>query len=275
MAQAVRDRIDDPRLRAIVQYSLLAPGKRIRPLLALATMTELGKEISDEHLKAICALELIHTYSLVHDDLPAMDDDDFRRGKLTSHKQFGEAQAVLTGDGLLTTAFNWISMARLDSKDIVEIIQVLTNAVGFNGMIEGQFMDIINTGKSITTAEVVHLQYKKTAELIIAAVRMGSILGEATPKQKEALMNFADKFGRSYQIYDDLIDVLKEKKEAGKTTHKDQIAGKNTYVSAFGFEQAQDDLKNLITEMTEDLEIFDNDILSGFTTVFKKVLIND
>lgn len=275
LQKGIVNRIENPRLRAITSYSLLAPGKRIRPLLALATMKELGKNIEDEHLKVISALELVHTYSLIHDDLPAMDNDDYRRGKLTSHKTFGEAQAILAGDGLLTMAFNWISVAKLAPTELIQVIQVLTDAVGFNGMIEGQFMDITGTGESLNTEEVKYLQYKKTAELIVAAVKIGCILGGASDQQKTALVNFAEKYGRAFQIYDDLIDVLKEKEEAGKDTRKDQIAGKNTYISAYGIDQAKIDLKALIFAMEQDLDIFESDILIGFTTVFKKVLDDD
>lgn len=273
--KALAARVQNPELREILSYSVLAGGKRIRPLLFLATLHELGQEITDEHIKVAGGIELIHTYSLVHDDLPAMDNDDYRRGQLTSHKKFGEAQAILSGDALLTLGINWIAMAKLDASAIQQVIQIMTETSGVNGMIEGQYLDIVSTHQELSLAEIKVMEEKKTAELIIGAVKSACVLGQATDAQTENLVSFAEKFGQAFQIYDDLVDSLETSAEAGKETSKDEERGKNNYANTQGIASAQSDLTELIELMKQDLAAFDAGVLPEFANVFKKVLVND
>lgn len=275
LKQALVARVTDENLRTVLTYSVLAPGKRLRPLLFLATLVELGCEITNEHVKVAGGIEIIHTYSLIHDDLPAMDNDDYRRGQLTSHKKFGEANAILAGDALLTMGINWLLVADLNSAEVVQSARVLTDAIGPNGMVGGQFIDIRSTNSDVDEETIEQLEYKKTAELIIAAVKMGTIFGQADEQQAQQLVKFATDFGQAFQIYDDLVDVTETATEAGKATEKDAAAGKNNYVTRFGIAGARKDLNQLVEKMRQDLSDFDGGVLLGFTNIFKKVLEND
>lgn len=268
-------RVENEEFREVMQYSALAPGKRLRPLLFLATLRELSQEILPEHIKVAGGIEVIHTYSLIHDDLPAMDNDDYRRGQLTSHKKFDEASAILAGDALLTVGINWILQAKLEPELVVQAARIFTQAIGPNGMVGGQYLDVHSTNAVVSEDVIQRLEYKKTAELIIAAVKMGAIFGHASEQATEQLVSFASNFGQAFQIYDDLIDVTETAQEAGKETQKDASAGKNNYVTRLGIAGAQAKLAELIEQMKVNLASFDDDILFGFTAIFMKVLEND
>ncbi len=188
-----------------MRYSVLGEGKRIRPILALAACEAVGGKASDA-LHAACALEMIHAYSLVHDDLPAMDDDDFRRGKLSCHKKFGEAVGILTGDALLTYAFELLTRANHGSGIHLRVIQEVARAIGTRGMIGGQAADIRAGAGTATARQLESINARKTGALIGCSVRVGGLLGRATPAQYRALSVYGDRIGLMFQLVDDLLD---------------------------------------------------------------------
>jgi geranylgeranyl diphosphate synthase type II len=214
-----------------MRYSLMAGGKRIRPILTLEFCRVCG---GDWH-KAVAfagAMEMVHTYSLIHDDLPAMDNDDYRRGRLTNHKVFGEGMAVLAGDGLLTAAFDTAAHADAPAQMIVRILGVMAESAGEKGMVGGQALDI--SGDEVTLAEddVYTIHRLKTGALISAACRIGAIAGGATQEQLQAAGTYAEALGIAFQIRDDMLDVLGDAEKMGKHTHMDE--NKNTFVSLYG-----------------------------------------
>ena len=221
------------------RYSLLSGGKRIRPVLALATMDCLG---ADRVLALPCAaaLEMIHTYSLVHDDLPCMDDDDLRRGRPTCHKQFGEALAVLAGDALLNRAFEVI-LDDMTSGCLrkVEAARIIARAAGSSGMIAGQTLDLQAEGRIIAPDELVRLHSLKTGQLILAPVLAACALAEVTSETTVLFRTFAENLGLAFQIQDDILDVTATEDKLGKSTGKDQRDQKSTYVTLFGLDKAQ------------------------------------
>jgi geranylgeranyl diphosphate synthase type II len=222
-----------------MRYSLQAGGKRIRPLLLLATVEALG---GDPHaaLGAACAVELIHTQSLIHDDLPAMDDDDLRRGKPTNHKVFGEANAILAGDAMLALAFVTLSsdLARnFDAERCLAAVRELGEATVF-GMVSGQVVDIASEGQTVEPQTLEYIHRQKTGALIRASVRIGAILAGANADALQALDRYADALGLAFQIADDILDGTKTAVELGKTPGKDVSAGKATYVSLYGLTTA-------------------------------------
>jgi geranylgeranyl diphosphate synthase type II len=226
-----------------VRYSLFAGGKRIRPVLVLAAGEAVGGAREDL-MPLACAVEMIHTYSLVHDDLPAMDDDDLRRGKPTSHKVFGEAIAILAGDALLTRAFHLMaevpegwSEARVRRR--VRATAVLGEACGTTGLIGGQVMDLESEGKAIEAAPLERLHRAKTGALLSACVRGGAILGGAGDEDRERLSRYASAIGLAFQVVDDVLDATEDAAHLGKTAGKDQAAHKATYVSVHGLERAR------------------------------------
>ena len=225
-----------------MSYSLQGGGKRLRPILALAA-GEATRGDPEIILPAACALELIHTYSLIHDDLPAMDNDDFRRGKPTSHKVFGEATAILAGDALLTMAFQVLSSEglaeRVNPKALLQVICELALASGSAGMIGGQVMDVMSEGKSITPAALESIHTRKTGALIRASVRIGALLSEAPPAELRALTRFGEHLGLGFQIADDVLDVIGEEKALGKRTGGDARQKKATYPALLGLETAK------------------------------------
>ena len=219
------DDIDDQKISQIMSYSVMAGGKRLRPLLYLATLNTLGRKIDDAEIQIACGIELIHTYSLIHDDLPAMDNDDYRRGCLTSHKKWGEAEAILAGDALLPLGIEWIAKA----SNSAEMVTIITKAIGPNGMVGGQYLDIDSTNNASVANDskyIDKMEWLKTGCLILASVQMGTVRANATDIEKVKLSDFAKVFGRAYQIYDDLVDVVETSQEAGKATHKDKEEGK-------------------------------------------------
>ena len=226
-----------------VRYSLFAGGKRIRPLLVLAAGEAIGGA-RGELLPFACAVEMIHTYSLIHDDLPAMDNDDLRRGKPTSHKVFGEAIAILAGDALLTRAFHLLAELPAGAGDAVVRRRLAASAelglaCGTTGLIGGQVMDLESEGKAIDAASLERLHRAKTGALLKASVRGGAILGGASDEDLSRLTRYADAIGLAFQVVDDVLDATEDAARLGKTAGKDQAAHKATYVGVHGLERAR------------------------------------
>jgi geranylgeranyl diphosphate synthase type II len=230
-------------LHRAVRYSLFAGGKRIRPVLVLASGESVGGP-REELMPLACAVEMIHTYSLVHDDLPAMDDDDLRRGKPTSHKMFGEAIAILAGDALLTRAFHLMAEIpegwdepRLRRR--IRATAVLGEACGTTGLIGGQVMDLESEGRPVDAASLEGLHRAKTGALLSACVRGGAILGGAGEKDLARLSRYASAIGLAFQVVDDVLDATEDADHLGKTAGKDEAARKATYVSVHGLAKAR------------------------------------
>ena len=263
--------IDDQKISQIMSYSVMAGGKRLRPLLFLSTLNSLGKVITEKEVKIACGIELIHTYSLIHDDLPAMDNDDYRRGKLTSHKKWGEAEAILAGDALLPLGIQWIA----EGSQSAALVEIITKAIGPNGIVGGQYLDINSTNNDSVAedAEFINrMEWLKTGCLIQASVNMAAIYGEASQVEQVKLDDFAKMFGRAYQIYDDLVDVVETSEEAGKATHKDQEEGKNNTLTLLGIDKSRKELTDLIKQAKDDLNGLNSEVLAGFLDLYKKVL---
>ncbi len=226
-----------------VRYSLAAGGKRIRPVLVLAAGEAVGGA-REELLPLACAVEMIHTYSLIHDDLPAMDDDDLRRGKPTSHKVFGEAIAILAGDALLTRAFHLLGEVPESWDDArvrrrLRAIAILGEACGTTGLIGGQVMDLESEGRSIGPEALERLHRAKTGALLSACVRAGAVLAGADAEDSARLSRYASAIGLAFQVVDDLLDATETAEHLGKTPGKDRAARKSTYVSVHGLEPAR------------------------------------
>lgn len=237
-------------------YSLLAGGKRIRPVLLMATAEALGVK-GYNYLPVACGLEMIHTYSLIHDDLPCMDDDDYRRGRLTNHKVFGEAMAVLAGDGLLTLAFEvMLEQKNVDPRVLIETVREMAMCAGNFGMVGGQGLDLENEGKSISAEELRKMHAGKTGALFIAAVRGGAHLAGANEQELLALTKFADLLGLAFQITDDILDVEGTTEDLGKPAGSDEKNHKSTYVSLYGLETAKALAEKTVAEALECLEMF-------------------
>ena len=235
-----------------VRYSLFAGGKRIRPQLVLAASEAVGGE-RDEAMPLACAVEMIHTYSLIHDDLPAMDDDDLRRGKPTSHKVFGEAIAILAGDALLTRAFHLMAELPLNVDDGLvrrrrAATAILGEACGTKGLIGGQVMDLESEGRAVAAAALERLHRAKTGALLGACVRGGAVLGGAQPAELEQLERYAHAIGLAFQVVDDVLDATESEQQLGKTAGKDAAASKATYVSVHGLEHAREMARGLLDE---------------------------
>lgn len=236
-----------------MKYTLSLPGKRLRPIMCLETVRMLGGDI-EKALPTACAIEMLHVQSLIHDDLPCMDNDDFRRGKPSNHKVFGEANAVLAGDALLTYAPQIIiekSRGNLSDETILKLVHEYTKFAGANALIAGQVVDIESEGGKLTksaeeTLDFIHLN--KTAVLFRLAVRCGAILAEANDTLLEELDNFATKFGLAFQVYDDIMDEISSFEELGKTIGKDKNSGKLTYVSLYGLDKAKEKFSLLISD---------------------------
>ena len=236
-----------------MKYTLMLPGKRLRPVMCLETARLLGADIKNV-LPAACAIEMLHVQSLIHDDLPCMDNDDFRRGKPSNHKVFGEANAVLAGDALLTFAPQLIiekSKNLLSMTQIVRILHEYSKFAGAYGLIAGQVVDIESEGGKFVkspneTLDFIHLN--KTAVLFRLAVRIGAIAAGADDETIEEFDNFAKKFGLAFQIYDDIMDEISSFEELGKTVGKDKNSGKLTYVSLYGLKEAENKFNYLIKE---------------------------
>lgn len=231
--------VEPTRLHEAMRWSLFAGGKRIRPAVLHAAGRTFGAD-SATLSRAAAAVEMIHTYSLIHDDLPAMDDDDLRRGKPTCHKQFGEATAILAGDALQTLAFQAIADDHQLSADVrVKLISEISAATGTPvGMVSGQQLDLEGEGRSLTIEELERIHVQKTGALITAAARMGAIIGQASVEELAAVGQYASKLGLLFQITDDLLDVTQETATLGKTAGKDAAAEKATYPALYGVERS-------------------------------------
>ncbi|EPC99458.1 geranylgeranyl pyrophosphate synthase [Lacticaseibacillus paracasei subsp. paracasei Lpp125] len=227
--------VANPHLRAAMVYSVEAGGKRLRPLLLLSVVAMYDGVIADA-LPAAAALEYVHTYSLIHDDLPAMDDDDLRRGKPTNHKQFGEALAILAGDALLTDAFAILS--RQYPEKGAACVQILAEAAGSNGMVGGQVLDMDGENEQYHLETLKRMHEAKTGALIQAAIAMGGLFVTIPETDQTALADFSAAFGLGFQIKDDINDVTKTTAELGKTADKDVIEHKNTFPELLGLDGA-------------------------------------
>lgn len=237
-----------------MRYSLNSGGKRFRPMLLL-TAVELGRKEVSLGFPAAAALEWIHTYSLIHDDLPAMDDDDYRRGKLTTHKKFNEAIAILAGDGLLTASFSLIvNQAELADDKKIQIIRSLSDAAGPNGMVAGQMNDIEGEEVHLTIEQLAAIHQKKTGALIEFAISAGCLIADVSLEITNHLMAYGKHLGLAYQIHNDLKDVLLDVEESGKEANRDEALGKNTYPSLLGKEGAIQMLEQEIQAAVNEIE---------------------
>ncbi len=252
LTQLIEKRTSDARLKEAMLYAVQSGGKRIRPLLTLAVGAS-GTLTNEAALDLACALEMIHTYSLIHDDLPGMDDDDLRRGRPTVHKAFDEATAILAGDALLTLAFEVAANANLQAHQLVEAVKILSSASGMSGMISGQMKDIASEEVTITLEQMKEIHREKTGELLLAAVRLGNLFIDDA-KMKEAFVSYATHFGLAFQIQNDLQDVCWTSEQTGKETGKDSELSKNTYPSLLGVEGAKDALASEISSCKRTLE---------------------
>jgi len=244
------------RLQEAMGYSLMAGGKRIRPILTIAAYEALNGR-SRSIIPVASALELIHTYSLIHDDLPAMDNDDYRRNMPTNHRVFGEATAILAGDALLTEAFNIILKTQMESEIKVSILQELTEACGPAGMVGGQLLDIMLEGKRAKKRDLIYIHTHKTGAFIRAAVRIGAFMAGASPSQIRAFTEYGEKIGHAFQIIDDILDVTGSTEEMGKTAGSDIAKGKNTYPSIFGLKRSRKIAESLVEESIKAIDRID------------------
>lgn len=242
-----------------MEYSLLAGGKRLRPVLTLECCRLCGGTDS-QALSLACAVEMIHTYSLIHDDLPCMDDDDLRRGRPTNHKVYGEATAVLAGDGLLTAAFETAldAAAYLPAQRVVEAAQTLAKAAGAAGMVGGQALDMAGEGRALALSEVEELQRLKTGSLIAVAAELGCIAAGGSEAERAAVRTYAEKLGLAFQIRDDMLDVTATAEELGKPIGSDAESGKTTFVTLKGLEECGRLVEKLTGEAEAALAEFDH-----------------
>lgn len=240
-----------------MQYSLTAGGKRIRPILLIATLDSLGKG-RELGLEVASAIEMIHTYSLIHDDLPAMDNDDFRRGIPTNHKVFGDGIAILAGDALLTHAFHVISSIsskRIDPIITLDLVIKLAIAAGPVGMVGGQVLDLEGEHKELSLKDLEMIHRHKTGDLIHYSIYAGAVLGNANDEQKYALTEYARKLGLAFQIQDDILDVIGEEANTGKPVGSDQKRGKSTYPAIMGIDAAKSWVEQLVVEAKQIIEL--------------------
>lgn len=239
-----------------MEYSLLAGGKRLRPIFAFEFCRLCGQDWKTAAPFA-AAIEMIHTYSLIHDDLPCMDNDDYRRGRLTNHKVFGEAMATLAGDALLTDAFGLAASAKLPNpNDLATAIGVLSQNAGSLGMVGGQVLDILSEERLCTEQEVLDIQSRKTGCLINAACALGTIAGNGTEEQRYAASAFASLLGLAFQIRDDMLDVIGDAGELGKSVGTD--AQKNTFVRLYGLDKCEELVRKYTHQAIDHLHVFED-----------------
>ncbi len=244
-------------LKKAIDYSMANSGKRFRPILCLVAAKSLGKDY-ELVLPTACGIEFIHTYSLIHDDLPAIDNDDFRRGRLTCHKKFGEDIAILAGDAIFAEAFNIILSSQESSPDtLIRVLKEIGLASGAHGMVAGQIVDVFFAGKKITKPLLEFMHTNKTGKLITAAVKSGAILSGASEGYLDLFGRYSENIGLAFQITDDLIDLESTIKMTGKTSGKDQIQNKNTFPSMFGIEKSKKIAKEKISMAIEIVESMD------------------
>ncbi len=238
-----------------MRYTLFAGGKRLRPLLAIIGY-ELsgGKNLRDELLPIACGIEMIHTFSLIHDDLPAMDNDDFRRGKPTNHKVFGEAIAILAGDALFGHAFYTMVRSTIPPDRMVQVIREITDAIGLDGMLGGQVADVTGENKEPSAEIVRYIHSRKTGKFIRASLKAGGIAAGAPENILDVFHSVGDKIGLTFQIVDDILDEIGDKSKLGKSVGKDRESGKQTYVRVFGLEKAKKEASRLASEAISEVE---------------------
>lgn len=246
----------EEKLAKAMEYSLMAGGKRLRPILLMAAADAVNNS-GEKFLTVATSIEMIHTYSLIHDDLPAMDNDDYRRGKLTNHKVFGEATAILAGDALLTLAFEVMTRQENISPEILlQVVKEMSTAAGQSGMVGGQSIDIESEGKKINLDTLRKMHLGKTGALFKAAIRSGAILAGANPQQLDALTIYAEKFGLAFQITDDILDVVGDEKNLGKPIGSDAKNNKSTYVTLTSLEEARNLAQKAVDDAVDALKIF-------------------
>lgn len=243
-------------LHQAMRYSVFAGGKRLRPILMIAASEAVGGS-AQQVIHAACALEMIHTYSLVHDDLPAMDDDDFRRGRPTNHKVYGEATAILAGDALLTEAFRLLADVEANQsvapQIVLRVIELVARYAGSQGMVGGQVVDMESEGKEINFPTLEYIHTHKTGGLILASVQVGALLGGGDETQFSALTRFGGAAGLAFQIADDILDIVGDQAELGKDVGSDQARGKVTYPSLLGLSEARQRASELCDIAVESL----------------------
>lgn len=255
---ASRDHCPDPTLDAAIRYVFEAPGKQLRSQLTRETARMLNPEAVAMASVAGEAVEFLHTYSLIHDDLPAMDDDDLRRGRATLHRAFDEATAILAGDGLQALAFEKVAdIDGLSAEARLELVRVLSRAVGFRGMVGGQAMDLAAEGAALDQAQLGQLHALKTGALIAAAVDAGAVCAGANHETRQRLADFARHIGLAFQVVDDVLDATASSSELGKTPGKDVMARKSTYVSHMGVNGANEEAHRLLAAALEALTVWE------------------
>jgi len=247
------------RLHEAMRYSVFAGGKRLRPILIFAACEAVGGQ-PDRVLHAACAMEMIHTYSLIHDDLPAMDDDDFRRGRPTNHKVFGEANAILAGDALLTEAFRLLADPEanrgIEPGVTLKVIEIIARCAGSQGMVGGQVVDMESEGRPIDFATLQYIHTRKTGALFLASIQAGALLGGGNETQLAALTRYGETAGLAFQIADDILDIVGNQAELGKDVGSDQARGKATYPALLGMSEARrraEELRDLALAALEPL----------------------
>ncbi len=249
------------RISKAMQYSLMAGGKRLRPILCLTATKAVGGK-SENAMRAACALEMIHTYSLIHDDLPAMDNDDLRRGRPTCHLAFNEATAILAGDGLLTLAFQVLSTNNFTNENQaskwLRVLHHIATAAGYEGMIEGQMRDMASEGTQLDMEALEKMHALKTGALIEASVYSGAMLGGGSHKQVEKLRSYGKNIGLAFQVADDIMDIEGDPAVMGKGAGTDQVRNKNTYPALIGIEESRALAQKLVSNALQALNYFDN-----------------
>ena len=253
MLAFVSEYTQEPTLQQAMTYSLQAGGKRIRPLLLLATLEMLNVSLNQAHYQVAGALEMIHTYSLIHDDLPAMDNDDLRRGKPTNHKVFGEGMAILAGDALLTEAFHLVTKVALPVEVKLLVLEQLAIQSGSSGMIGGQVGDIEAENQAITLEHLAAIHRRKTGALIMFAVDSACLIARADSQVSQLLHDYAEQFGIAFQIKDDILDVVGDEAVIGKKVGSDEALNKSTYPSLLGMDEAVNKLNEHIDRALDAL----------------------
>lgn len=256
LATCLEQRDLPTRLREAMNYSLMAGGKRVRPVLCLSTASMCGLP-SDTVLPFACAIEMIHTYSLIHDDLPAMDDDDLRRGKPSNHKAFDEATAILAGDALLTDAFCFMAALPLPAPRVLEALATVAHAAGGSGMVGGQMLDMLYTGAGqVALEKLQHMHSLKTGALLRAACVSGAQLAGASADKVQAIARYGAALGVAFQIADDILDITADTATLGKPAGSDAEQGKNTYPALVGLDQSRVLANNHMQDAVESLAMF-------------------